>query len=163
MSPEQLEISARKHGDRNFAYETTLIWRTLFTTTVGGQRKDGDGVANRLEGSWKQFKGNVKEKWGSAYRQWCRCHRWPTRAARRQDPGEVPCLAKDQAKRDVDDWFKTLPSVRARRSACEMEMPPVHGTRSASVRATSPPPLLPRDLARLGARQMEQNRLRRWL
>jgi uncharacterized protein YjbJ (UPF0337 family) len=42
---------------------------------------------NRIEGNWKQFKGQAKES----------------------KIQERYGLAKDQAKKDVDAWFKSLP------------------------------------------------------
>ena len=62
---------------------------------------------NRLEGSWKQFKGNVKEKWGRLTDDDLDV----INGRREQLEGKIQerYIAKDQAKRDVDDWFKTLP------------------------------------------------------
>ena len=63
---------------------------------------------NRLEGSWKQFRGNVKEKWGRLTDDDLDVING------RQDQLEGKIqerygLAKDQAKKDVDAWFKSLP------------------------------------------------------
>jgi uncharacterized protein YjbJ (UPF0337 family) len=63
---------------------------------------------NRLEGNWKQFKGNVKEKWGRLTDDDLDVING------RQDQLEGKIqerygLAKDQAKKDVDAWFKSLP------------------------------------------------------
>ena len=63
---------------------------------------------NRVEGNWKQMKGKVKEKWGNLTDDDL------DRAAGQRDQLEGIIqkrygIAKDQAKKDVDDWFKTLP------------------------------------------------------
>ena len=63
---------------------------------------------NRVEGNWKQMKGKVKEKWGNLTDDDL------DRAAGQRDQLEGIIqkrygVAKDQARKDVDDWFKTLP------------------------------------------------------
>ena len=63
---------------------------------------------NRVEGNWKQMNGKVKEKWGNLTDDDL------DRAAGQRDQLEGIIqkrygIAKDQAKKDVDDWFKTLP------------------------------------------------------
>jgi uncharacterized protein YjbJ (UPF0337 family) len=63
---------------------------------------------NRVEGNWKQMKGKVKEKWGNLTDDDL------DRAAGQRDQLEGIIqkrygIAKDQARKDVDDWFKTLP------------------------------------------------------
>ena len=63
---------------------------------------------NRVEGNWKQFKGQVKEKWGRLTDDDLDVING------RQDQLEGKIqerygLAKDQAKKDVDTWFNSLP------------------------------------------------------
>jgi uncharacterized protein YjbJ (UPF0337 family) len=63
---------------------------------------------NRIEGNWKQFKGRAKEKWGR-----------PTdddldviNGLQDQLEGKIQeryGIANDQAQKDVDTWFKSLP------------------------------------------------------
>jgi uncharacterized protein YjbJ (UPF0337 family) len=72
------------------------------------QKKERVMDWNRLEGNWKQFKGNVKEKWGRLTDDDLDVING------RQDQLEGKIqerygLAKDQAKKDVNAWFKTLP------------------------------------------------------
>ena len=63
---------------------------------------------NRVEGNWKQMKGKVKEKWGNLTDDDL------DRAAGQRDQLEGIIqkrygIAKDQARKDVDTWFKTMP------------------------------------------------------
>jgi uncharacterized protein YjbJ (UPF0337 family) len=63
---------------------------------------------NRVEGNWKQIKGQVKEKWGRLTDDDLDVING------RQDQLEGKIqerygVAKDQAKKDVDTWFKALP------------------------------------------------------
>jgi uncharacterized protein YjbJ (UPF0337 family) len=63
---------------------------------------------NRFEGNWKQVKGNVKEKWGRLTDDDLDV----INGRREQLEGKIQeryGIAKDQAKQDVEDWFKTLP------------------------------------------------------
>ena len=76
-------------------------------------RKNQEGrsaswTGNRIEGNWKQFKGQAKEKWGRLTDDDLDVING------RQDQLEGKIqerygLAKDQAKKDVDAWFKSLP------------------------------------------------------
>ena len=62
---------------------------------------------NRIEGNWKQFKGSAKEKWGKLTDDDLNV----IEGRRDQLEGKLQQrygFAKDQAKRDVDDWFKML-------------------------------------------------------
>src|SRR5262249_693036 len=63
---------------------------------------------NRLEGNWKQFRGSVKEKWGRLTDDDLDV----INGRQEQLGGKIQeryGLAKDQAKKDVDAWFKSLP------------------------------------------------------
>jgi uncharacterized protein YjbJ (UPF0337 family) len=62
---------------------------------------------NRVEGNWKQFKGNVKEKWGKLTDDDLNV----IEGKRDQLEGKIQQrygYAKDQARKDVDDWFSSL-------------------------------------------------------
>jgi uncharacterized protein YjbJ (UPF0337 family) len=77
--------------------------RLSFITKNGGQPMDW----NRVEGNWKQFKGNVKEKWGKLTDDDLDV----IEGKRDQLEGKIQQrygYAKDQARKDVDDWFDTL-------------------------------------------------------
>ena len=61
-----------------------------------------------MEGNWKQFRGSVKEKWGNLTDDDLDV----INGRREQLEGKIQeryGIAKDQARRDVDDWFKSLP------------------------------------------------------
>jgi uncharacterized protein YjbJ (UPF0337 family) len=63
---------------------------------------------NRLEGNWKQFSGNVKEKWGKLTDD----DLTAINGRRDQLEGKIQeryGIAKDQVRQDVDTWLKTLP------------------------------------------------------
>jgi uncharacterized protein YjbJ (UPF0337 family) len=62
---------------------------------------------NRVEGNWKQFKGNVKEKWGKLTDDDLNV----IDGRRDQLEGKLQeryGYAKDQVRKDVDDWFSGL-------------------------------------------------------
>jgi uncharacterized protein YjbJ (UPF0337 family) len=61
---------------------------------------------NRVEGNWKQMKGKVKEKWGNLTDDDL------DKIAGRRDQLEGKIqerygIAKDQAKKDIADWYDT--------------------------------------------------------
>jgi uncharacterized protein YjbJ (UPF0337 family) len=63
---------------------------------------------NRIEGNWKQFKGRAKEKWGRLTDDDLDV----INGRREQLKGKIQeryDLAKDQAKKDVEAWFNSLP------------------------------------------------------
>jgi uncharacterized protein YjbJ (UPF0337 family) len=63
---------------------------------------------NRIEGNWKQFKGRAKEKWGRLTDDDLDV----VNGRQEQLEGKIQeryGLAKDQAKKDVETWFKSLP------------------------------------------------------
>jgi uncharacterized protein YjbJ (UPF0337 family) len=63
---------------------------------------------NRIEGSWKQFKGRAKEKWGRLTDDDIDV----INGRQEELEGKIQeryGLAKDQAKKDVNDWFRSLP------------------------------------------------------
>ena len=62
---------------------------------------------NRLEGNLKQFKGRAKEKWGRLTDDDLDV----INGRQEQLEGKIQeryGLAKDQAKKDVNDWFRSL-------------------------------------------------------
>jgi len=63
---------------------------------------------NRFEGNWKQFSGRVKEKWGKLTDDDLDV----INGRREQLEGKIQeryGIAKDQVRRDVDDWLKSMP------------------------------------------------------
>ena len=62
---------------------------------------------NRVEGNWKQFKGSAKEKWGKLTDDDLNV----IEGRREQLEGKLQQrygFAKDQIRKDVDDWFGSL-------------------------------------------------------
>jgi uncharacterized protein YjbJ (UPF0337 family) len=62
---------------------------------------------NRVEGNWKQVKGKVKEKWGKLTDD----ELDKMNGRREQLEGKIQeryGIAKDQTKKDVDDWFNSM-------------------------------------------------------
>jgi len=62
---------------------------------------------NRIEGNWKQFKGAAKEKWGKLTDDEIdqlegKSDQLAGTIQKRYD------MAKDQIRKDVDDWLKSL-------------------------------------------------------
>ena len=63
---------------------------------------------NRVEGNWKQTKGKIKEKWG----QLTDDDLTQINGKRDQLEGKIQeryGLAKDRARKDVEDWLLRLP------------------------------------------------------
>lgn len=59
---------------------------------------------NRVEGNWKQAKGKIKEKWG----QLTDDDLTAINGSREQLEGKIQeryGIAKDQARKDIDDWY----------------------------------------------------------
>jgi len=62
---------------------------------------------NRIEGNWKEFRGQVKEKWGKITDD----DLTAMNGKHDQLEGRLQQrygLAKDQARSDVDSWFSTF-------------------------------------------------------
>jgi uncharacterized protein YjbJ (UPF0337 family) len=77
-------------------------------TTRAEKEQNRSVLWTGIEGNWKQFKGQAKEKWGRLTDDDLDVING------RQDQLEGKIqerygLAKDQAKKDVDAWFKSLP------------------------------------------------------
>ena len=71
------------------------------------QRKEMAMDWNRVEGNWKQFKGSAKEKWGKLTDDDLNV----IEGRREQLEGKLQQrygFAKDQIRKDVDDWFGSL-------------------------------------------------------
>jgi uncharacterized protein YjbJ (UPF0337 family) len=63
---------------------------------------------DRIGGNWKQFSGSVKEKWGKLTDD----DLTAINGRRDQLEGRIQeryGYAKDQVRRDIDDWLKSLP------------------------------------------------------
>jgi uncharacterized protein YjbJ (UPF0337 family) len=63
---------------------------------------------NRVEGNWKQFKGKVKEQWGKLTDD----DLDQIKGRREQLEGKIQQrygYAKDQVRRDIDDWINAQP------------------------------------------------------
>ena len=63
---------------------------------------------NRIQGNWKQFRGSVKEQWGKLTDDDLDV----IDGRREQLEGKIQeryGYAKDQVRRDVDDWLGSLP------------------------------------------------------
>ena len=62
---------------------------------------------DRIEGNWKQFTGKVKEQWGKLTDDEIA----QVNGSREQLEGIIQARyghAKDQVKRDVDDWLSRM-------------------------------------------------------
>jgi uncharacterized protein YjbJ (UPF0337 family) len=62
---------------------------------------------NRVEGNWKQLKGKIKEKWGSLTDDEID----KIEGRRDQLEGKIQeryGCTRDIARKDIDDWLKTL-------------------------------------------------------
>jgi uncharacterized protein YjbJ (UPF0337 family) len=81
---------------------------TLFPVDGPSQtHREMDMDWNRVEGNWKQIKGSAKEKWGKLTDDDLNV----IEGRREQLEGKLQQrygFAKDQIRKDVDDWFSTL-------------------------------------------------------
>lgn len=62
---------------------------------------------NRVEGNWKQLKGQIRQKWAELTDDDIE----KMEGSREQFEGKIQekyGIGKDQAKKNVDDWLKTL-------------------------------------------------------
>jgi len=70
----------------------------------------------RIEGKWKQYSGKVQEKWGKLTDSDLQI----IKGRREQLIGKIEeryGIAKDDAQRQVDDFFATLPEDTSERQA----------------------------------------------
>jgi uncharacterized protein YjbJ (UPF0337 family) len=71
---------------------------------VAKQAKETEMDWNRVEGNWKQMKGKIKEKWGNLTDD----DLTAINGKRDQLEGKIQeryGIAKDQVRKDVDDWY----------------------------------------------------------
>jgi uncharacterized protein YjbJ (UPF0337 family) len=83
-------------------------WNVFASRPLGRRKPECVMDWNRIEGNWKQFKGQAKEKWGRLTDDDLDVING------RQDQLEGKIqerygLAKDQAKKNVEAWFNSLP------------------------------------------------------
>ena len=73
---------------------------------VVNQAREMEMDWNRVEGNWKQVKGKIKEKWGNLTDD----DLTAINGKRDQLEGKIQeryGIAKDQVKKDVDNWYET--------------------------------------------------------
>ena len=67
-----------------------------------------------VEGNWKQFKGHAREKWGKLTDS-----DWDVVAGKKdQLVGRIQeryGYSKDQAEREIDDWYRTVETKQTSR------------------------------------------------
>src|SRR5262249_14989134 len=87
-----------------------MIGTTMEPSTISRVRKHTHEEEqmdwNRVEGNWKQVKGKVKEQWGRLTDDDLNV----IAGRRDQLEGKVQeryGIAKDQVRKDVDDWYNT--------------------------------------------------------
>jgi uncharacterized protein YjbJ (UPF0337 family) len=95
-------------GRHEFAFAPCALERFTNRYVATWKRTECAMDWNRIEGNWKQFKGRAKEKWGRLTDDDLDV------VNGRQDQLEGKIqerygLAKDQAKKEVEAWFKSLP------------------------------------------------------
>jgi uncharacterized protein YjbJ (UPF0337 family) len=81
--------------------------RSLLSEVDGHSQQEMTMDWNRVEGNWKQFKGAAKEKWGKLTDDDLDV----IEGRREQLEGKLQQrygYAKDQATKDIDEWFKGL-------------------------------------------------------
>src|SRR4051794_28763427 len=90
---------------RNGAPRNIAVWQPLSTHQPPTQEIPGMDW-NRVEGNWKQVKGKVKEKWGKLTDDDLDV----VGGKRDQLEGKIQeryGIAKDQVRKDIDDWYGT--------------------------------------------------------
>src|SRR5215475_13518792 len=96
-------------GRREMMGQISLTpWNILTSAPLARRTTERVMDWNRIEGNWKQFKGRAKEKWGRLTDDDLDV----INGRQDQLEGKVQeryGLAKDQAKKDVDAWFRSLP------------------------------------------------------
>jgi uncharacterized protein YjbJ (UPF0337 family) len=92
-----------------------MISNECFKTLADGSRRVRQGNEgrnramdwNRVEGNWKQTKGKIKEKW----RKLTDDDLTQINGKREQFEGKLQeryGIAKDQVRKDVDDWLNSV-------------------------------------------------------
>jgi uncharacterized protein YjbJ (UPF0337 family) len=86
-------METSEHHDPPNVIKATNVWRKMMDW-------------NRVEGNWKQTKGKIKEKWG----QLTDDDLTQINGKRDQLEGLIQeryGIAKDRARKDVEDWLNT--------------------------------------------------------
>jgi uncharacterized protein YjbJ (UPF0337 family) len=86
-------METSEHHDPPNVIKSTNVWREMMDW-------------NRVEGNWKQTKGKIKEKWG----QLTDDDLTQINGKRDQLEGLIQeryGIAKDRARKDVEDWLNT--------------------------------------------------------
>jgi uncharacterized protein YjbJ (UPF0337 family) len=86
-------METSEHHDPPNVIKSTNVWRKMMDW-------------NRVEGNWKQTKGKIKEKWG----QLTDDDLTQINGKRDQLEGLIQeryGIAKDRARKDVEDWLNT--------------------------------------------------------
>jgi uncharacterized protein YjbJ (UPF0337 family) len=102
-------VAAFTHGDAGSSAKPQVAHQWIITSSQRPwfTRQSTMEVAmdwNRVEGNWKQVKGQVKEKWGKLTDD----DLTAINGRRDQLEGKIQeryGLAKDQAKKQIDDWY----------------------------------------------------------
>jgi uncharacterized protein YjbJ (UPF0337 family) len=102
--------SAVFHGPRN-VHGTERHLHGLTNQQLTDQQKTEDGMNwDHIEDNWKQFSATVKEKWDKLSEEEIA----ELKGKRDQLEAKIQQVyghAKDQVKKDVDEWFTTLKGV----------------------------------------------------
>jgi uncharacterized protein YjbJ (UPF0337 family) len=100
----KLEAIIVRRQPRYFQKAGTSEWLVSWTISTSEEMTMD---WNRVEGNWKQFMGSAKEKWGKLTDDDLNV----IEGRRDQLEGKLQQrygFAKDQIRKDVDDWFSTL-------------------------------------------------------
>jgi uncharacterized protein YjbJ (UPF0337 family) len=98
--------AAQPHEEEGSPVAEVPQERCELRTVCRTQAKEMEMDWNRVEGNWKQVKGKIKEKWGNLTDD----DLTAINGKRDQLEGKIQeryGIAKDQVKKDVDDWYET--------------------------------------------------------
>jgi uncharacterized protein YjbJ (UPF0337 family) len=98
--PRYFHNSVFRLSDRNYSGTYVFSFGNFMKST------EAHVDWNRVEGNWKQIKGSVKEKWGKLTDDDLEV----INGRRDQLEGKIQQhygLAKDQVRKDVDDWYSS--------------------------------------------------------
>ena len=94
--------AARGKGTQKLPFAgNQVLWPNIVTVLLP---EENPMDWNRVEGNWKQIKGKIKEKWG----QLTDDDLDAINGGRGQLEGKIQeryGLAKNQVRRDIDDWY----------------------------------------------------------
>jgi len=102
-------VEPEHRGERCVPLSPNLPIATGLRVATGWQRNiilEGNMDWNRVEGSWKQVKGAVKEKWGKLTDDDLDVINGK-RDQLEGKPQERYGFAKDQVRKDVDSWYSS--------------------------------------------------------